>query len=168
MKERRLETGVMWVIWKPWYCSPIQTRHFLPVLVSLCVAPRCTINSKYGDCQFLWGEWRECCLVPSSVPFVSYPCKVATPNPSPSYEDRQNKSNINQFRISNYASSLLCTLALEVSFMSTIPGMQAIQTPCIILPLVFPVYYCEKWPPTFFVKVNWYPGGDKKIRRKRK
>ena len=131
----------------------------LPVscLFSLCVAPvgaLSTANMVTADNCEENLKWRECCLVPSSVPFVSYPCKVATPNPSPSYEDRQNKTNINQFRISNYASSLLCTLALEVSFMSTIPGMQAIQTPCIILPLVFPVYYCKKWPPTFFVKVN--------------
>ena len=46
MKERRLETEVIWVIWKPWYCSPIQTRHFLPVLVvPLCGSGRSTINS---------------------------------------------------------------------------------------------------------------------------
>ena len=30
-----------------------------------------------------------------------------------------------------YQSALLCTLALKVFVMSTVPGMQAIQTPCM-------------------------------------
>ena len=29
---------------KPWYCSPIQTRHFLPVVVVLSTAPMLAVD----------------------------------------------------------------------------------------------------------------------------
>ena len=132
---------------KPWYCSPIQTRHFLPVVVVLSTAPmlavdKCEENlnpSFYEDSPNATNHF-PLCLLPLQC--------VATPQPqslndSIKIDKTKHKSckfyNLGQPTHSRlptsinleYQSALLCTLALKVFVMSTVPGMQAIQTPCM-------------------------------------
>ena len=140
-----------------------QTKYFIPIQ---------TMKESNGN---------KCVNKPPNKPFssfVSYPCQwVAMPQPHSQYDpiikiDKtkykscklynsilgQPKHQIQPTSINleyqNYASALLCTLALKVFFISTASGMQAIYLIVIrnhSFLLVFPGLSMQVWPPAWLL-----------------